>query len=85
VSKDVSFEKLDFNLFIAGELEIVCSSKISRQEKQGRLNLFKKKLMYLNSSYEFVVTKSLNASKLREIEFCLDMVKNLCIGQSQYS
>ena len=33
VSKNITFEILDFNLFAAGELEIISSSKISDKEK----------------------------------------------------
>lgn len=37
-SSSISFEKLDFNLFIAGELEICTSTKIKEVERSGRLN-----------------------------------------------
>ena len=67
VSANVTFEKLDFNLFVAGELEIISSSKIRNTEKAGRLELLKK-IMYLSTSYEFSVLKSFYAAVLREIE-----------------
>lgn len=67
VNSSVSFEKLDFNLFVAGELEIISSSSIKSVEKKARLELLKR-LMYLNSSYEFSVVKNLYAAILREIE-----------------
>lgn len=70
VSRNITFDKLEFNLFIAGELEIISSSKINPVEKEGRILLLKK-LMYLNSSYEFSVIKSLYAAILREIELGL--------------
>ena len=38
-SSSISFEKLDFNLFIALELEICTSAKIKEVERSGRLNL----------------------------------------------
>ena len=47
-SSNISFDKLDFNLFIAGELEIISSKKIKEVERSGRLNLLKK-IMYLNT------------------------------------
>ena len=66
-SKNMSFDKLDLNLFVAGELEIISSSKTENLERKGRLNLLKK-LMYLSSSYEVLVIKSLYAAVLREVE-----------------
>lgn len=67
VSSNVTFEKLDLNLFVAGELEIISNSKIRNTEKTGRLELLKK-IMYLSTSYEFPVLKSYYAAVLREIE-----------------
>ena len=63
----MSFDKLDLNLFVAGELEIITASKTKNSEKQGRLDLLKK-LMYLSSSYEVSVIRSLYAAVLREVE-----------------
>ena len=67
VSSKISFEKLDFNLFVAGELEIISDSSIKSTEKKARLE-FLKRLMYLSSSHDFVAIKSLYAAVLREIE-----------------
>jgi hypothetical protein len=38
----MSFEDLEFNLFVAGELEIISGNKISDKEKKGRIKLLKK-------------------------------------------
>jgi hypothetical protein len=35
----ISFEDLEFNLFVAGELEIISGKKISDKEKKGRIKL----------------------------------------------
>ena len=67
VSSNLSFDKLDLNLFVAGELEIISDQKTREVERMGRLNLLKK-IMYLSTSYEFSVLKSLYAACLREIE-----------------
>ena len=66
-SKNLSFDKLDIKLFVAGELEIIAASKTGNLEKKGRLELLKK-LMYLSCSYEVSEIKSLYAAVLREIE-----------------
>jgi hypothetical protein len=66
-SRNVTFENLEFNLFIAGELEIIMSSITGKSEKEGRLDLLKK-LMYLNSSYDYAAIKAVYAAILREIE-----------------
>lgn len=42
VSLNVTFKKLDLNLFVAGEIEIISDSKIRNTEKTGRLELLKK-------------------------------------------
>ncbi|KAL4227290.1 hypothetical protein ACF0H5_012736 [Mactra antiquata] len=67
VNQNIEFNKLDINLFVAGELEIISSSKTSKVEKDGRLNLLKR-LMYLNSTYEFASIRTLYAAIVREIE-----------------
>ena len=67
VSARTTFEKLDINLFVAGELEIISSASIKTIERKSRLELLKR-LMYLSSSYEFSVIKKLYAAVLREIE-----------------
>jgi hypothetical protein len=35
VSKGVTFQKLDFKLFVAGELDIISSKKNRRQRKES--------------------------------------------------
>ena len=74
---NISFEKLDFNLFVAGELEIIgtCSSKAKEVERTGRLNLLKK-IMYLSTSYDFKTLKSYYAACLNEIEIGLKTWKD---------
>ena len=66
-STNMSFDKLDFNLFVAGELEIISDIKTGNLKRKGRLELLKK-LMYLSNSYEFTIVKSLYAAVLREVE-----------------
>ena len=63
----MSFEKLDLNLFVAGEIEIISDPKIKEIERLGRLKLLKK-IMYNNTCYEFNTLKSFYAACLREIE-----------------
>ena len=46
VSSNVSFEKLDINLFVAGETEIISDKCTKEMERKGRLDLLKK-IMYL--------------------------------------
>ena len=67
VSSNKSFEKLDINLFVAGEIEIISDKPTKESEKLGRLDLLKK-IMYLSTSYDFTVLKSFYAAELREIE-----------------
>ena len=67
VNNSIEFDKLDLNLFVAGELEIISQVSISSTEKFARLELLKR-LMYLNNAFEFSVIKSLYAAILREIE-----------------
>ncbi|XP_053372608.1 uncharacterized G-patch domain protein DDB_G0278987-like isoform X2 [Mercenaria mercenaria] len=67
VSHNIEFNNLEINLFVAGEIEIISSSKTSKTEKQGRLELLKR-LMYLNSVYDFSVIRTLYAAVLREVE-----------------
>jgi hypothetical protein len=45
------------------------SSRTGKSEKEGRLDLLKK-LMYLNSSYDYATIKAVYAAILREIELC---------------
>ena len=69
-SANISFEKLEMNLIIAGELEIISNSRIKEVERSGRINLLKK-MMYLNTSYDFRTLKSYYAACLNEIELGL--------------
>ena len=42
VSKEVKFKELSFNLFVAGELEIISSGLIPDSEAKSRLEILKK-------------------------------------------
>ena len=42
VSQNVQFKDLTFNIFVAGECEILTSKHISKKEFKGRLKLSKK-------------------------------------------
>ena len=42
MNKQVTFEELDFKMFIVSELEIISGENISKIEKVGRLDLLKK-------------------------------------------
>lgn len=75
INSNISFEKLDLNLFIAGELEIISSPKIKEVERSGRINLLKK-IMYLSTSYDFKTLKSYYAACLNEIEIGLKTWKD---------
>ena len=56
-SFNLSFQSLEMNLFCAGELEIIGNAKIKEVERSGRINLLKK-IMYLNTAYDFKTLKS---------------------------
>ena len=62
-----SFEDLEFNLFVAGELEIISGNKISDKEKKGRIKLLKK-ISYFYELYEWKCIKKLYAHIIRQIE-----------------
>ena len=66
ISSNISVEKLDMNLFIAGALEIIGSSKSKEVERSGRIKLLKK-ITYLSTSYDFKTLKSYYAACLNEI------------------
>ena len=66
-SSNLSFQSLEMNLFCAEELEIIGSTKIKEAERTGRISLLKK-IMYLNTSYDFKTLKSYYAACLNEIE-----------------
>ena len=63
----MKFEDLEFNLFVAGELEIISSSKIDEKEKKGRIKLLKK-IAYYFELYEWRGIKKLYAHIIRQIE-----------------
>ena len=67
VNNSIDFDKLELNMFVAGELEIISQSSTSFTESRSRLELLKR-LMYLNRAFDFTVLKSLYAAILREIE-----------------
>ena len=48
----MSFEYLEFNFVLAGELEIISGNKISDKEKKGRIELLKK-ISYFYELYEW--------------------------------
>ena len=55
---DLTFEKLDLNLFVAGELEIIDDVRTEKVERSGRLSLLKK-LMYLSTAaYDLTTFKA---------------------------
>ena len=60
VNNCIEFDKLDLTLFVAGELEIISQSNISRTKKSSHLELLKRML--------FSVIKSLYAAIMRDIE-----------------
>jgi hypothetical protein len=67
VNKSVRYNDLDFNLFVAGELETILAQSISKTEKHGRLELLKK-IAYHSTIYPFDVLRDLYAACLRQIE-----------------
>ena len=48
----INFDDLEFNLFVAGELEMLSSSKISEVERIGRTKLLKR-IAYFTELYEW--------------------------------
>ena len=61
------FEKLDINLLVATEIEIISDKCIKDNDLKGRLELLKK-IMYSSNSYEFAGLESYNAAVLIEIK-----------------
>ena len=56
VSKGVTFQQLDFKLFVARELEIISSKNIGDKEKKARVALLKKNcLLQFSISLESIV------------------------------
>jgi hypothetical protein len=49
---EINFDDLEFNLFVAGELEMLSSSKISEVERIGRTKLLKR-IAYFTELYEW--------------------------------
>ncbi|CAG2225059.1 unnamed protein product [Mytilus edulis] len=67
INKSVSFQDLDLKLFVAGELEIIGSSKIKAIERNTRLSLLKK-IVYYSSIYQWKSLLDFYAAFLRQIE-----------------
>lgn len=63
----INFDDLEFNLFVAGELEILSSSKIGDVERIGRTKLLKK-IAYYTELYEWKGLKKMYAHIIRQIE-----------------
>ena len=57
----VKFDKLDFKLFVVGELEILSGEKLPTAEREGRLSLLKK-IIYYCGTYEFNGLKAFHAA-----------------------
>ena len=47
----VTFQQLNFKLFVAGELEIISSKNIGDKEKKARVALLKKKKLFITVQY----------------------------------
>jgi hypothetical protein len=67
VSKGVTFQQLDFKLFVTGELEIISSKNIGDKEKKARVALLKK-IVYYSSVYHWKALLELYAAFVRQIE-----------------
>jgi hypothetical protein len=52
VNKGVTFQQLDFKLFVAGKLEIISSKNIGDKEKKARVALLKN--VYYSSVYHWI-------------------------------
>ena len=66
VSENIPFKKLDFNMFVAGELEIL-TSKIFKTEYKGRIHLLKK-IVYYSKLYDWKCLLKFYAAWLRRIK-----------------
>ena len=64
---NVKFDELQFNLFVAGELEIISNKKIDEIEKTGRIKLLKK-ISYYTELSEWKGIKKLYAHIIRQTE-----------------
>ena len=67
VNKDTKYQDLDFRLFVAGELEIITTSKIKQSEKTARLS-FLKKIVYYSGIYQWKALLDFYAAFVRQIE-----------------
>lgn len=67
VSKGVTFQQLDFKLFVAGELEIISSKTIRDKEKKARVALLTK-IVYYSSVYHWKALLEFYAAFVRQIE-----------------
>lgn len=65
--RDIKFADLNFQMLVAGELEIISSARISPSEKAGRLGLLKE-IVYNKGTYEWETIRKFYASVLRRIE-----------------
>lgn len=63
----INFDELEFNLFVAGELEILSSAKLCEVERIGRTKLLKK-IAYYTELYEWTGLKKMYANIIRQIE-----------------
>ena len=67
VNKGVTFQQLDFKLFVAGELEIISSKNIGDKEKKARVALLKQ-IVYYSSVYHWKALLEFYAAFVRQIE-----------------
>lgn len=65
--KSITFHDLEFDLFVAGELERITSWGISQVEKEGRLYLLKL-LAYIHANSGWETVQSIYAAILQKIE-----------------
>ena len=70
VSQNVQFKDLTFNMFVAGECEILTSKHISQKEFKGRLRLLKK-IAYLTNIHDWKRVLQFYAAWVRRIEMSL--------------
>ena len=64
---NVKFDELQFNLFVAGELEIISNKKTDEIEKTGRIKLLKK-ISYYTELHEWKGINQFYAHIIRQIE-----------------
>jgi hypothetical protein len=63
----INVDELEFNVFVAGELEILSSAKLCEVERVGRTKLLKK-IAYYTELYEWTGLKKMYANIIRQIE-----------------